>query len=232
LHIRQAIPTDAVSLVTIKESVWPSDNPSATHDHIARILSGRIHQWRESLGVSLLAEDEQGVPLGFVDAFMTKRADEALRWEVDLLAVRPEAQGQGLGQALLRDILAWGRHQGAHLARALIHLDNLASAGAFARCGFSTDYQVHHLHVCDTTHEPVDKPAALHTVPVHTLSYSGIWLEGEWSIPALQFGRSLINGDFSVAGTLIPATTLSGQANALGLGYHLIGDYHFWTLNF
>jgi ribosomal protein S18 acetylase RimI-like enzyme len=74
--------------------------------------------------------------VGYVSAFVTQSLD-AGRWEVDELAVHPEAQGRGIGTALVERALEFGAQQaGLREARALVAVDNLASQRVFAKNGF------------------------------------------------------------------------------------------------
>lgn len=82
-------------------------------------------------GVTLvLARDRNGETRGF--SLMRTVADEA---ELLLLAVAPEAQGRGIGEALLQDFVGQGRKD----ARALLHLevrDGNPAVTMYSRAGF------------------------------------------------------------------------------------------------
>ncbi len=80
-----------------------------------------------------VAEQNRQV-VGFVSAFAT-RSLSADRWEIDELAVHPQAQGQGIGTALVVQAVA-GCPPG-WTARTLIACHNRASQRAFARSGFA-----------------------------------------------------------------------------------------------
>jgi GNAT superfamily N-acetyltransferase len=83
-----------------------------------------------------IAEQDERV-VGFVSAFPTHSL-AASRWEVDELAVRPEAQGQGLGgELVMRAVGAGRRHAGLTVARALVAARNLASQRSFTKNGFA-----------------------------------------------------------------------------------------------
>ena len=86
--------------------------------------------------------EESGRIVGFVSAFATYSL-AASRWEVDELAVHPQAQGRGIGTALVARALEEGVNQaGLTQARALVAVDNGASARVFSRCGFSPVFKV------------------------------------------------------------------------------------------
>lgn len=74
--------------------------------------------------------------VGYVSAFVTHSL-AAGRWEVDELAVHPEAQGRGIGTALVARALEAGAQQaGLHEARALVAVENVASQRVFVKNGF------------------------------------------------------------------------------------------------
>jgi ribosomal protein S18 acetylase RimI-like enzyme len=80
--------------------------------------------------------EEGGRILGYVSAFATHSL-AAGRWEIDELAVHPEAQGRGIGTALVARALAAGARQaGLQEARALVAVGNLASQRVFLKNGF------------------------------------------------------------------------------------------------
>jgi ribosomal protein S18 acetylase RimI-like enzyme len=118
--------------------------------------------------------------VGFASAFLTMGASGQGRWEVDLIAVRRDHQGHGLGTALIRHVWRAGDTQGAALARALIRVENVASQRAFRNAGFTTDGQVTHLLLWtprpDKRSIPDVEGVALLTVD--TLTYRGLWIEG------------------------------------------------------
>jgi ribosomal protein S18 acetylase RimI-like enzyme len=74
---------------------------------------------------------------GFVVAFPT-RAVRGPGWEIDLLAVHPDHQGQGIGTALITAARASSPDPSAS-QRAVVSTANAASARAFRRAGFQPD---------------------------------------------------------------------------------------------
>jgi ribosomal protein S18 acetylase RimI-like enzyme len=81
--------------------------------------------------------------VGYVSAFATHSLT-AGRWEVDELAVHPQAQGRGIGTTLVAQALAEGaRQSGLREARALVAVDNLASQRVFIKNGFQAVDTVH-----------------------------------------------------------------------------------------
>jgi ribosomal protein S18 acetylase RimI-like enzyme len=88
--------------------------------------------------------EERGRIVGFVSAFATHSL-EASRWEVDELAVHPDSQRRGVGAALVARAVREGIIGPGALAqaRALVAVDNHASARVFFKCGFAPIATVH-----------------------------------------------------------------------------------------
>jgi len=74
---------------------------------------------------------------GFVIAFPVSSLQGAW-WEIDLLAVHPERQGQGLGRQLIQAAATAGEGL-AGRSRAVVATDNRHSARAFVRAGFQAE---------------------------------------------------------------------------------------------
>jgi GNAT superfamily N-acetyltransferase len=118
--------------------------------------------------------------LGFVSAFLTMDRAASRRWEVDLLAVQPTSQGRGLGQGLIQRVCQDAEGCAAVVARAAVRVGNLPSQRVFEKIGFSTDGQVHQLLLWSPQagQDPVLLPAGASLLPVDTLTYRGLWIEG------------------------------------------------------
>lgn len=74
---------------------------------------------------------------GFVTAFLVS-SRQGVWWEIDLLAVRPDRQGQGLGRRLIQAAAAGGAGL-AGRSRAVVAASNRRSARAFAGAGFQAE---------------------------------------------------------------------------------------------
>jgi ribosomal protein S18 acetylase RimI-like enzyme len=85
-----------------------------------------------------------GKIVGFVSAFATHSL-AADRWEIDELAVRPAAQGRGIGTALVARALELPLWQPSPFGqvRTLVAMTNVPSQRAFAKNGFSSAAWVH-----------------------------------------------------------------------------------------
>jgi ribosomal protein S18 acetylase RimI-like enzyme len=116
--------SDAKGLLAVERATFDESPYSAPE--VQRLLSkGAQHAW------VAVANDEI---IGFVVAFATEGLSGPC-WEVDLLAVHPRWQGQGLATDLIR-AAAGGSPASASRARAVVATDNDASMHAFSRAGF------------------------------------------------------------------------------------------------
>ena len=166
LNIRLADVNDAQAIHLILKEVW---GESLLFDVFIESISSPLHQ------VLVAVEDSEIV--GFLSAFLV--AGHSRRWEIDILAVRPRSQAKGIGTSLIEETLICGSRQGAHNARAVIRIDNVASERAFSKTGFTTDSQERNLllwgpSACQPVHWP---PETVHLIPVNTLTYRGLWIE-------------------------------------------------------
>ncbi len=195
---------------------------------ITLIPNGSPESVSKSNHVTLLETSGDGALIGFVDGFSTASSEGVCRWEVDLLGVHPDHRGRGVAQRLIRASVAAGRELGAATARALVKLDNAASRAAFLRCGFAPDETVCDLYVSDQAAAGrVSAPEDAYLIPVSTLTYGGVWVEGVQSAEALraaQRARTRYGWDF--AGAVIPVRTLAMAET----GYALVGEYRWLRL--
>lgn len=214
--MRQVMPAESAELARLIQMVELDDNPNA--DRIASVI-------RFTTRSTLVETADDGTLIGFVDAFMTVSADGLPRWEVDLIGTHPDYRGRGIAQRLINASIQIGREQGAQSIRALIHIDNAASAGAFQRVGFHPAAGTHELFISDSPAEPSKPSTKAHLIPVCTLTYSGIWVEHDHSQQSLLAGRAIrAKYDWFIVGALLPAGTPPPEAFA-----H-VGMYRWWNL--
>jgi len=99
--------------------------------------------------IHLLTRGEQGAWLaivegevtGFVTAFPTHTL-YGRNWEVDLVAVQPAFQRQGIATELIKAAMEGAGGHGLDMARAVVATDNPASKRAFTKAGFTPDETV------------------------------------------------------------------------------------------
>src|SRR5690348_1761671 len=177
--MRQITQTEAPALAQLIRATGLDHNPDP--ERIARVSL-------ESNHVILVETASDGALIGFVDAFSTISQEGILRWEVDLLGVHPAYRGQGIAQSLIREVVRRGQALGATTSRALVHVENAASASAFQRCGFTLNSAIRQLFVSDDQPSigSSSLPPETYLLPVATLTYSGVWVEGVVSAQSLR----------------------------------------------
>lgn len=219
--LRYAEPEDAPGIVRIKKAVWPHEKADTAAIAAALAEPGRA---------TLVADEDEGIS-GFVDGFLTVGVDDSRRWELDLLAVHPLAQRRGIGRALVAACTEAGRDHEAECVRALIRTDNVASQETVARCGYAPDPAPCSLWVAqhgeDDGH-PV--PPGAHLIPVVTLNYRGVWVEGALSVDAFRAARAMrARHGWDTAGAVIRLDNAAGLEAALEAGFMAVGDYRWWV---
>ena len=218
--MRQVTQSDAPELAQLIRATGLDHNPDP--ERIARVSLENNH-------VTLVETTVDGTLIGFVDAFSTISAFGTLRWEVDLLGVHPTHRGQGIAQSLVREVVKSGQAIGMTHARALVYVDNGASTKTFQRCGFTPDEAIQHLCVSErSVNEATLAPASAHLLPVSTLTYTGLWIEGEPSLEALRCAQAVrTRYRWDVAGVVLRA---ANDTAAQAAGYDLVGEYRWLRL--
>ncbi|MEO8393498.1 MAG: GNAT family N-acetyltransferase [Chloroflexota bacterium] len=213
--MRQVTQADAPALAQLIRATGLDHNPDP--ERIARVSL-------ESNHVTLIETAIDGALIGFVDAFSTVSSFATPRWEVDLLGVHPTHRGRGIAQSLVREVVKSAQAIGLTDARALVHVDNRASTNTFLHCGFTLDETIRHLFVSDQEmSEAVIAPLDTHLLSVSTLTYTGIWIEGEQSLEALCCAQTVrTRYRWDIAGAVIAAA-----ADPTPLGYELVGQYRW-----
>ena len=170
---------------------------------------------------------------GFVGCLFTAHPAGGRRVELDLLAVAPEAQRRGVGGRLLAASIAYARGEGARQMRALVRCENAAMQRLCRRHGFACSPEAFELHVVDP--QPVAPGSRVHearVIAVQTLSYAGLWLEGELNREAIADAHHLASQiEATVIGAVIPSKALETGKLLQASGFQKIGAYHWWTIN-
>jgi aminoglycoside 6'-N-acetyltransferase I len=138
--IRRVTTDDAAAWLRMREALWPDDTGSHAQE-IDDFLAGRLNMPLEVL----LAVDEAGTPLGFVELSIRAYAEDCVTDRVAYLEgwyVVPGARRQGIGAALVTAAEAWGRAQGCTEFASDALLDNAVSATAHAAVGFQETVQI------------------------------------------------------------------------------------------
>lgn len=222
VEIRQAGLDDIPAMLEVKRATWPEE--AANPARVADVLRDEGH-------ATLVAVVDDRIA-GFMDGFLTLSAEGVRRWEVDLLAVHPEHRNQGLASRLVAENTHTGFERGADVARALIRLDNAGSQHTFVRCGYICDENEHVLYVSsDAGRESGYLPSDVYLIPVSTLNYRGLWVEGVLSADSLRRAqRAQVEHGYDLVGAVIPISQREAVRSAVDAGFTLVGVYHWWTL--
>jgi len=221
-NIRTAKITDVVDILRVIGAVWP-DNEITTK-RVEGVLSDPTHS-------TMVFEVEKQV-VGFVDGFWTTSDEGIKRWELDLLAVHPKFQRRGIASALVTANTEVGQSKGAAIARGLVAVDNVGSQKAFAKSGYETDGVVCELMISSDgkqVSDMTDSDLGTTIIPVQTMNYTGLWVEGKRSKAGLrQAIGQVLNSDNDLAGAVIPSDESHVIDDALSLGYEKVGRYQWW----
>lgn len=222
VHIRRAKMDDIPAILNVKQATWPDEAVNSTH--IAGVL-------REPDHVCLVSVVNDRT-VGFVDGFLTLAVSGVRRWEVDLLAVHPEYRNRGIASRLVEENTRAGLEMGAEMARALIRLDNTGSQRTFSRCGYICDQNECMLYVSpDSPDSAVELPPNVYLIPVYTLNYCGLWIEGELSATSLSYAQTVrARHGYDLVGAVIPIYQPEAIQAAVDAGYMRAGTYQWWQI--
>ena len=173
------------------------------------------------------------VIIGFADGFCTVDTTGEVRFELDLLAVAPAAQGRGVGGRLVAASLAAASEAGARHIRALVRCENAAMQTLCRRHGYTRSANCYALYTVEP--HPVDAREWSYdsrAIGVDTLGYAGLWLEGELSQEVIDDAhRQALQSDMSVIGAVIPSAALDDAELLATNSFCHVGSYHWWTIN-
>ena len=222
--IRRAEAADAAAVAEIAQEAF---GDSIDLDYLAKALEA---------GSNFVALAD-GRAQGFAGGFVTVSGAGGRRFELDLLAVAAAARGMGLGTRLVQRSVEAASAQKVDVIRALVATGNLAMQRILGAAGFQRDEPARQLYARDLYEERVlpgpPKPSepAAHLVAVDTLSYRGIWLEGQLSQAAIDEALARASQtDRSRVGAVIRRSA-RGEVKLLRANdFSCVGDYDWWTL--
>jgi RimJ/RimL family protein N-acetyltransferase len=125
---------DAEGLLAVDRGTF-AESPYHADQVIHLLNRGEQRAWLAIVGEEVT---------GFVTAFPTHTL-HGRNWEVDLVAVQPAFQGQGIATELIKAAVEGAGGHGLDMARAAVATDNQASQRAFTKAGFTPDETVCHL---------------------------------------------------------------------------------------
>jgi ribosomal protein S18 acetylase RimI-like enzyme len=126
----------------------------------------------------------EGEVTGFVTAFPTHTLYGS-NWEVDLVAVQPAFQKQGIATELVKAAVEGAGGHGLDVARAVVAMDNPASQRAFTKAGFTPDETVCYLLLYEIRGF-APRPLDSGSVTVRDLA-----LSSEEAVAVLRLGQGL-----------------------------------------
>lgn len=220
--IRTATLEDAAAIAALNNRIWP-DLPT-TPERAAKALTNLNR-------TCVVAVDSADTIVGFVDGFTThdsQSSDWALRWEVDLMTVAPEARGHGLAVRMIGASDQRGERVGATFSRAVVRVGNIGAERSFEICGYRPS-DPHQLLVA--TPEPSQFIAL--AVPfcwifVETLTYKGLWIEPPYD--SLKNARGLVRKEnCDTIGLLVSEKDSRQIEEAKHLGFSPVNAYRLWT---
>ena len=227
-QVREAILEDAESIDNVLSEAW---NQSIDREVFHSQLSS------DTCGIWVATAN--GDVVGFVSAFMTFDLNNRGRWEIDLVAVRPASRRQGLGRRLV--CRAWEETEGLRLdfSRAFVRVTNVESQRMFQQAGFVTDWRDHILHIWGpkASGGGIECSEDVNLVPVDTLTYRGLWIEGLTSgrLSESDQRRVIASAQHRIGlesrlntGAFIPADELPGLAEDVRKQAIEHGKYHCW----
>jgi len=138
VSIRAAVPGDAVAIARVHVESWRTTYAGIVPDEYLAGLDEtlRLKLWQEWLtsGAVVLVAERKGVVVGFVHAGKIREAIETADAEIYSLYLLKDAQGRGIGRALLRVVSAVLQEQGFK-SIALWVLERNRSRGFYEACG-------------------------------------------------------------------------------------------------
>lgn len=151
MTVRQALLEDAAAIAAVQVRTWHAAYADLLpQDHLdRRTVALRTAQWNDRLRAGeenvFVACDARGKIVAFATGGVSSEPVEGFDGEVGAIYVLPEAQGQGLGQRLLRAVSAALRAKGLKAAWLRVLSDNAPARRFYEKLGAQI--------ICETTEE-------------------------------------------------------------------------------
>lgn len=146
------------------------DHPDAYGSTFAREVDFDEGTWRERLGqVVLLAEREDGLPLGAATLLRLDPADEP---EIVAMWVAAHVRGQGVADALVEACVQLAHAHGDRVVRLHAMRDNPRAVAFYERVGFAFDGDSGDIEGCDRMSRSLTV-AGEQSIPTHTFRAGG-----------------------------------------------------------
>lgn len=223
IQIRRAVADDAVAIAMISRASLDTEMDEARLRHLLVLRRG----------FTFVAALSNRV-VGFADYFLTVSPDDEIRLEFDLLAVHPTARGRGIGRRLVHAGVEQAGRLGAASIRALVAVNNHAMQGLCAAHQFQRSKERFALYVIGRY--PRSPSCANHVqarlIPVETLTYDGIWIEGDIDQTAIDNALSIAHArKLTTVGAVVSSQDAAAAALFQASHFDCLGKYDWWTLN-
>ena len=223
VKIRRARAEDATAIADICEN---SFEEMPDRNRLRRLLVNESN-------FTFVATDGLSV-LGFVDNFISCSQQGNQRMELDLMAVYAWARGRGVGKQLFHASIALTKRIGLSSIRALVKVDNLAMQKLCESMGWSRSPDRIILFVRSPAPSNASAPTDHrgHLVSVDTLTYNGVWIEGDLSQNSVDAAMIVAMKERrTVVGAAVRENNGSAMRVLLNNAFEMADAYHWWELN-
>ena len=174
------------------------------------------------------------IVVGFVENFLTVSHDYQIRLELDLLAVHPDARGQGIGKKLIEASIDLASQLNVVCIRALIATGNEVMQKACKRMTLTPSHNEFGLFVKSPQQVlyPIIETPNAHLIQVETLTYKGIWLEGDITASSLNNAHLIaIKKQCDILGAVVDKANNQTIDLLTERQFTHINEYRRWTIN-
>ena len=223
IQIRPATAADAPAMAMISRASLNTEMDEARLRHL--LLAKR--------GFTFVADSSDRV-VGFADYFLTLSQNDDIRLELDLLAAHPQARGKGIGRRLIHVSIEQAKCLGVSSIRALVAADNTAMQGLCAALGFQPSQDNSALFVTARRPRPPScaNKAQACLIPVETLTYDGIWIEGDIDQTAIDNALFIAHArQLATVGAVVSSQDAAAQSLFRANHFACLGKYDWWTFN-
>jgi len=176
---------------------------------------------------------QSDVVVGFVENFVTISQDKQIRLELDLLAVHPDARGQGIGKKLIEVSIDLAKQLNVFCLRALIATENGVMQQACKRMNLTPSHNEFGLYVgaLQQVLYPIKETPNAHLIQVETLTYKVVWLEGDITALALDNAYLIATeNQYDILGAVVDKVNNQTVELLTDRQFTFINDNRRWVL--
>lgn len=147
--------------------------------------------------------------------------------------MHPNVRGHGIGKKLIEVSINKARELGVSCLRALIASDNEVMQQACKRMNLIPSPNEYGLYIKSPQQilQPIVVTPKAHLIRVDTLTYDGLWLEGEITASAIDNAHSIANPyQCDIMGAVVSKSNMQMIELLTERQFIHIDDYHRWTL--